>query len=76
VSITISYMQETIKDRVGLSTSLMDAVTVVAMLIASALFGLMPADAGYLPLFTIAAGISLAGAGFLTAAQIAKKRTA
>lgn len=76
VSITISYMQETIKDRVGLSTSLMDAVTVVAMLIASALFGLMPADAGYLPLFTIAAGISLAGAVFLTAAQIAKKRTA
>src|SRR5690606_18076385 len=55
MSMPISYMQEAIRGRVGLSTSLLDVVAVASPLIAAGIFGLVTAGARYLPIFAIAA---------------------
>lgn len=65
MSIPISYMQEAIRGRVGLSTSLLDVVAVASRLVAAGLFGIVTASAGYLPIFPIAAGLSLGGVAVL-----------
>jgi MFS family permease len=65
LSITISYMQDTIKGRLGLSTSLLDVVTVVASLAAAAVFGLFSTETGYLLVFLVGAALSFAGAGLI-----------
>lgn len=62
MSIPISYMQEAIRGRVGLSTSLLDVVFVLSSLLSAALFGLIATGAGYVPIFWIAGGISVIGA--------------
>lgn len=70
LSIPISYLQEAIKGRVGLSTSLLDVVNVIAALTAAALFGAITATAPNYPLlFVIAAGIAVVGAAILFAAH-------
>lgn len=61
--ITISYMQEAIKGRVGLSTALMDVVTVVSTLIASATFAALSSRESYVAVFAAASLLSLVGAG-------------
>ena len=65
MSIPISYMQEAIRGRLGLSTSLLDVVIVASRLIAAGLFGLVAASGGYLPIFGIAAALSLGGVAVL-----------
>src|SRR5690606_41351488 len=65
MSIPISYMQEAIRGRVGLSTSLLDVVIVASRLIAAGLFGFVAASGGYLPIFGIAAALSLGGVAVL-----------
>lgn len=65
MSIPIGYMQEAIRGRVGLSTSLLDVVAVASRLIAAGIFGLVTAGAGYLPIFPIAAALSLSGVAVL-----------
>jgi SET family sugar efflux transporter-like MFS transporter len=62
MSIPLSYMQEAIKGRVGLSTSLLDVSFVVSGLVAAAIFGIVAAGQNYLPLFWIAAGLATLGA--------------
>ncbi len=62
LSITISYMQESIKGRVGLSTSLMDVVTVVSVFISSAVFAVLSSGANYTTVFIGASAVSLVGA--------------
>lgn len=70
LSIPISYLQDAIKGRVGLSTSLLDVVGVVSALSSAALFGAITATAPNYPfLFVIAAGLAIAGAGVLFAAH-------
>jgi MFS family permease len=61
LSISISYLQEAIKGRVGLSTSLVDVTSVVSALVASGAFALNPLNV-YGPLMAVAAVVSLAGA--------------
>jgi predicted MFS family arabinose efflux permease len=61
LSLTISYMQDTIKGRVGLSTSLMDVVTVVSAMSASAVFALFAGENAYVQVFAVGAVLSLAG---------------
>lgn len=61
LSIPISYVQEAIRGRVGLSTSLLDITYVVANLAGGALFGLT-GTIGYLPQFGMAAALAVAGA--------------
>jgi MFS transporter, SET family, sugar efflux transporter len=65
LSITISYMQEAIKGRVGLSTSLMDLVTVVSTLLASAVFAALADRDSYSFVFLAAGIVSLGGAGVI-----------
>lgn len=62
LSINISYLQEAIPGRVGLSTSLVDVTTVVASLGAAALFALNPLDQ-YAPMLGVAALVSIAATG-------------
>ena len=63
LTIPISYLQDAIKGRVGLSTSLLDVSHVVAGLATAALFGVLTAVVQDYPrLMVVAAGISVAGA--------------
>lgn len=65
LSITISYMQEAIKGRIGLSTSLMDVVTVISMLAASVLFAALTDASSYGLVFLAAGMLSLGGAAVI-----------
>ena len=62
LSINISYLQETVRGRVGLSTSLIDVVKVLSSLIASVLFALLAGEESYIALFAAASILSLVGA--------------
>ncbi|WP_404405617.1 MFS transporter [Pelagibacterium halotolerans] len=76
MSITISYLQEAIKGRVGLSTSLMDVTQVLSVMGASAVFALNP-GALYAPLMGVAALLSIAAALLLIAAgRLARREIA
>jgi SET family sugar efflux transporter-like MFS transporter len=68
LSINISYLQEAIKGRLGLSTSLVDVNRVLSTLGASAVFALHQGNL-YAPLMEIAAIISLGGAGLMIIAR-------
>ncbi|MBF6593041.1 MAG: MFS transporter [Thermaceae bacterium] len=70
LSITISYMQEVIKGRVGLSTALMDVVTVVSTLIASATFAVFSSRQSYITIFAAASLLSLAGASIIALSRV------
>jgi predicted MFS family arabinose efflux permease len=65
LSITISYMQESIKGRLGLSTSLMDVVSVASTFIAAAVFATFSSRESYIIVFAAASMFSIAGAGFI-----------
>jgi predicted MFS family arabinose efflux permease len=70
VSIPISYLQDAIRGRVGLSTSLLDVVMVVSSLTSAALFGVLTATAPNYPLLmVVAAGLSVVGAVVLFSAH-------
>ncbi|OEO31313.1 hypothetical protein VW23_016640 [Devosia insulae DS-56] len=62
MSLPISYLQEAIHGRVGLSTSLLDVVFVLAGLLSAGIFGLMASSTGYVPMFWIAGVLSTLGA--------------
>ena len=72
LSITISYMQESVKGRVGLSTSLMDVTTVVSAFVASAVFAALSSEGNYTAVFVAASVVSLAGAGFLALSRASR----
>jgi SET family sugar efflux transporter-like MFS transporter len=75
MSIPISYLQDAIRGRIGLSTSLLDVVGVTSSLTAAALFGAITATAPNYPLlFVVAAGLAVAGAAILFAAHRFIKR--
>lgn len=60
-SITISYMQDAIKGRIGLSTSLMDVMAVAATLFGAAVFGLFSTGGDYRLVLAVAAAIATLG---------------
>lgn len=68
LSINISYLQEAIPGRVGLSTSLVDVTNVSASLAAAGLFAANPWT-NYAPLMSVAAVVRLVGAGALLVAR-------
>ncbi len=78
MSIPISYLQEAIRGRVGLSTSLLDVVTVASALGSAAIFGVLTAASPNYPLlFDVAAGLATAGAVVLfTAHRVLRVRPA
>lgn len=61
LSINISYLQEAIPGRVGLSTSLVDVTRVVSVWTAATVFSLNPSNS-YTQLMAVAAVLSLSGA--------------
>lgn len=65
VSLTISYMQDSIKGQVGLSTSLIDVVTVAATLLTAGAFRLSSGEHSYLGGFGAAGFACLIGAGLV-----------
>ncbi len=65
LSLTISYVQESIRGRVGLSTSLMDVTTVASTFAASAAFAALSSPESYTAVFVAGSVLSLAGAGFI-----------
>jgi predicted MFS family arabinose efflux permease len=70
LSIPISYLQDAIKGRVGLSTSLLDVTHVVSALASAAVFGALTAAAPNYPILMVAAAVlSLIGAAVLFAAH-------
>lgn len=70
LSISISYMQESIKGRVGMSTSLMDVVTVVSTFIAATVFATFSSEESYTIVFAVAGVFSLAGAAIIAISRI------
>lgn len=73
LSINISYLQEAIPSRVGLSTSLVDLSRVVSVWVAAAVFSLN-SGATYTPFMAVAALLSLAGAGLMLLAGRSRRR--
>lgn len=73
LSISISYLQEAIPSRVGLSTSLVDLSRVVSVWVAAAVFSLN-SGATYTPFMAVAALLSLAGAGLMLLAGRSRRR--
>jgi MFS family permease len=69
MSVPISYMQEAIRGRVGLSTSLLDVTIVVSGLLSAGLFGVFAGPGNYLNLFWIAGALAVAGAIVLVVAH-------
>jgi MFS transporter, SET family, sugar efflux transporter len=70
MSIPISYLQEAIRGRVGLSTSLLDVSFVLSALVGAAIFGAVTAAGPDYPLLlVIAAGLSAIGAVMLFTAH-------
>lgn len=69
MSVPLAYMQEAIRGRVGLSTSLLDVTMVISGLLAAGLFGMLAGPQSYMQLFWIAGGLAAAGAVVLVIAH-------
>lgn len=69
MSVPISYMQEAIRGRVGLSTSLLDVTIVASGMLSAGIFGLVAAPGQYLELFWVAAALATCGAAVLVVAH-------
>lgn len=67
MSVNIPYVQDAIKGRVGLSTSLMDLVAIGANLLGAFSFGLLASGGDYRFALIVAAGICIAGAAIMAA---------
>jgi SET family sugar efflux transporter-like MFS transporter len=76
LSVTISYMQDAIKGRVGLSTSLMDVVGIGATLAGAAVFGVLSAGGNYQLVLVAASGIAIAGGLVMLAGNMKQLRLA
>lgn len=74
MSIPISYMQDAIKGRVGLSTSLMDVVNIGATLSGAALFGALSAGGDYQLVLVTAAAIAALGGTVMLAGNLGLMR--
>lgn len=65
LSLTISYVQETIRGRIGLSTSLLDVMAVVATFATAGLFAVLAKPDSYSNVLLAGGAISAVGAGVL-----------
>ena len=74
LSLTISYVQKSIRGRVGLSTSLMDVTTVMSTSAASAAFAALSSPESYTAVFIAGSVLSLAGAGFIALSRAGAAR--
>ena len=65
MSVNIPYVQDAIKGRIGLSTSLMDIVAIAANLLGAAGFGVLASGGNYRLALGVAAGLSVVGAAIM-----------
>src|SRR5690606_19377233 len=65
MSVNIPYIQDAIKGRIGLSTSLMDIVAIAANLLGAAGFGVLASGGNYRLALAVAAGLSVLGAAIM-----------
>ncbi len=72
MSVSIPYVQDAIKGRVGLSTSLMDMVAIGAQLLGAGAFGALAAGGDYRFALAVAALLSLAGAFVLALGNLGR----
>ena len=72
MSVNIPYVQDAIKGRVGLSTSLMDVVAIAANLLGAAAFGLLASGGDYRFTLMVAAGLSVAGAAIMVGGNLSR----
>lgn len=72
MSVNIPYVQDAIKGRVGLSTSLMDVVAIAANLLGATAFGLLTSGGDYRFALVVAAVVSLAGAGIMALGNLSR----
>ncbi len=74
VSLPISYMQDSIRGRVGLSTALLDSVTVIAQLMASTIFAIFSTGNNYMPVVMAGAAVTVLGAAALTFSKLQQRQ--
>ena len=72
MSVNIPYVQDAIKGRVGLSTSLMDVVAIAANLLGAGAFGLLAGGGDYRFTLMVAAGLSVAGAAIMVGGNLSR----
>ncbi|WP_082560987.1 MFS transporter [Devosia sp. Root685] len=72
MSINIAYVQDAIKGRVGLSTSLGDVVAIAANLLGASAFGLLTTGGNYRFALMVAAGVSVAGAAIMAFGNLSR----
>ncbi|WP_449396309.1 MFS transporter [Devosia riboflavina] len=72
MSVNIPYLQDAIKGRVGLSTSLMDVVAIAANLLGATAFGLLTSGGNYRFALMVAAGVSVAGAAIMAFGNLSR----
>ncbi|MEQ1902364.1 MAG: MFS transporter [Devosia sp.] len=74
LSITISYVQEAIRGRVGLSTSLIDVMGVTAGFASAGLFAWLAKPDSYADVLLASAVVSVVGAGLVALSWVLKRR--
>lgn len=72
MSVSISYLQDAIKGRVGLSTSLMDVVAITATLLSGAVFGVLSLRGDYRLVLLAGGLIAIAGALLMLAGNLGR----
>ena len=70
MGINISYIQEAIKGRVGLSTSLMDVVAIAGNLLGATAFGLLTSGANYRFALMVGACVAVLGAAAMALGNV------
>ncbi|HWV21142.1 MAG TPA: MFS transporter [Devosia sp.] len=72
MSVNIAYVQDAIKGRVGLSTSLGDVVAIAANLLGAMAFGVLTSGGNYRFALMVAAGVSVAGAAIMALGNLSR----
>lgn len=72
MSINIPYVQDAIKGRVGLSTSLMDVVAILSNLLGATAFGVLTSGGDYRLALMVAAGVSVLGAAIMALGNVSR----
>ena len=75
MSINISYIQEAIRGRVGLSTSLMDVVAIAANLLGATAFGVLTSGGNYRFALLTGAAVAVLGAAFMAGGNLGRLGT-
>jgi SET family sugar efflux transporter-like MFS transporter len=74
MGLNISYVQEAIKGRVGLSTSLLDVIAISANLLGATAFGVLTSGGDYRFALMIGAGVAVLGGVIMVGSNLGRLR--